>query len=421
MIYFRAYEYSDIENLSLYSVTWNVNGKELPDPNQAITTLLQLDNATTADIYAIGLQEMVDLNVMNVVINSSTSDDMAAYWIKRITAAFVERGLEYTCIKEKHMVGILLVVFVKSTMLTAIRDVRTSMVTTGGYGVTGNKGAVALRFDIHDSSVVFLCAHFHANRSNIATRNQDYQTITETLLFPPSVQREKVSTDASRKARNMIATLLQKKSNTPYNLLSHEHIFWMGDFNYRIGSDLQDVEVLQIACNGDWPILLEDDQLHTEKAAGNIFHNYEEGKIRFPPTYKYQPGTNNYDTRPDKKLRAPAWCDRILYNSANKTAVTQHAYGALSLTPSDHKPVFASFTVAIRKINMDRAHGIYQELLFAIDKWVNASTPKVNLDNRMLDFGMIEESVSLSFNFISRPNASFHVLQLFIRNRIVKR
>ena len=44
----------------------------------------------------------------------------------------------------------------------------------------------------------------------------------------------------------------------------------------------------------------------------------------FPPTYKYIPNTNNYDRRPEKKNRCPAWCDRVLWRtriSQNTTSI----------------------------------------------------------------------------------------------------
>ncbi len=40
------------------------------------------------------------------------------------------------------------------------------------------------------------------------------------------------------------------------------------------------------------------------------------GPLTFRPTYKFQPGTSTYEQRPEKKLRAPAWCDRILWRTA---------------------------------------------------------------------------------------------------------
>ena len=43
--------------------------------------------------------------------------------------------------------------------------------------------------------------------------------------------------------------------------------------------------------------LLKYDQLLIEKNAGRVFWGFEEGTITFVPTYKYDPGTLNFDTR----------------------------------------------------------------------------------------------------------------------------
>lgn len=39
--------------------------------------------------------------------------------------------------------------------------------------------------------------------------------------------------------------------------------------------------------------------------SGDAFAGYEEGPLMFPPTYRYDVGTNNYDT--SEKMRIPAW------------------------------------------------------------------------------------------------------------------
>ena len=36
-----------------------------------------------------------------------------------------------------------------------------------------------------------------------------------------------------------------------------------------------------------------------------VFEGYEEGPLLFPPTYRYDVGTDNYDT--SEKMRIPAW------------------------------------------------------------------------------------------------------------------
>jgi hypothetical protein len=58
-------------------------------------------------------------------------------------------------------------------------------------------------------------------------------------------------------------------------------------------------------------------QLNVERAAGRSFLGFHEGAITFPPTYKYIPGTDIYDERPEKAIRAPAWCDRVLWRVAD--------------------------------------------------------------------------------------------------------
>jgi phosphatidylinositol-bisphosphatase len=74
----------------------------------------------------------------------------------------------------------------------------------------------------------------------------------------------------------------------------------------------------------------------------NVFQGFHEGELAFPPTYKYRRGTDLYEVRSDKKMRAPAWCDRILWKtsrSAFSESVSLIEYKRANLFPSDHKPV----------------------------------------------------------------------------------
>ena len=52
--------------------------------------------------------------------------------------------------------------FVKPDLAPYIKDVATENVKTGMGGATGNKGAVAIRFRYHSTSLCFVCSHFAA-------------------------------------------------------------------------------------------------------------------------------------------------------------------------------------------------------------------------------------------------------------------
>ena len=114
----------------------------------------------------------------------------------------------------------------------------------------------------------------------------------------------------------------------------------------------------------DLPKLQQLDQLVIERLQSHVFVGFEEGALTFPPTYKYIPGQNRYDRRPEKKMRCPAWCDRVLWRVAPREpapasgapdaceAVAQSYYGRVEeLLISDHKPVLSVFDVRVRHID----------------------------------------------------------------------
>ena len=517
--------------MTIMCASWNVNAKPPPE-GETLKTWLLPDNTTPPDIYAIGLQEIVDLNVMNIVVKSAPSTETAAVWVTRISKVLNELS-EYKILLDKTMVGILSVVFVKGSLHRCITDVKYACTPTGSYGVTGNKGGIAISMKIHDSPVCFVCAHFHANRDAVAARNLDYQSIcdntefvsvgpaaaqdNDTLFIFPNASdtnnrnknadgtasngssgsstasssnnnssansplRSRASATAGALAAGAMAVAaaatggnsnsnssyiqnpasangkgssgksssitaanflgvtgtstttnpiaLAKKAaaasaaaasnssgdNTgsngdasttpaasttapvqhPTRVLEHEYVFWVGDLNYRIDEDIEILEIFERLYNETWEVMRASDQLHQERAKQNVFHGFKEGTLSFPPTYKYQPGTDVYDTRPDKKLRAPAWCDRILWRSARADRdVTMLHYGPAPLHMSDHKPVSALFNCNTHKIVKDKLKSVYADLLVTVDKWVNESKPKIEIDNRLINFGPIAYNVS---------------------------
>ncbi|KAI7734605.1 hypothetical protein M8C21_025400, partial [Ambrosia artemisiifolia] len=60
-------------------------------------------------------------------------------------------------------------------------------------------------------------------------------------------------------------------------------------------------------------------QLRIEQRRGRVFQGWSEGKIYFPPTYKYLTNSDRYtgdSLHHKEKRRTPAWCDRILWYGA---------------------------------------------------------------------------------------------------------
>ena len=106
--------------------------------------LRPLSLKTPPDIYVIALEEMVDLNMINIVVSGSASDEKAAHWtlmMKNILNAKNDEGHEgYSLIIEKHMVGLYCAVFVRDGLIRYTNDIRYAFVPTGAMVGLGNKG-----------------------------------------------------------------------------------------------------------------------------------------------------------------------------------------------------------------------------------------------------------------------------------------
>lgn len=91
--------------------------------------------------------------------------------------------------------------------------------------------------------------------------------------------------------------------------------------------------------------------------AGLTFPHYSEARITFAPTYKYDIGTDIYDT--SEKARIPAWCDRVLRKGDN---IRQIHYDAAPLKFSDHRPVYATFQVLVQRVDEKKKDALKGEL-----------------------------------------------------------
>ena len=106
---------------------------------------------------------------------------------------------------------------------------------------------------------------------------------------------------------------------------------------------------------------------------GNTFRYYSESRITFMPTYKYDNGTDDYDTSyaiseplncvmlisSREKARIPAWTDRILRKG---DILKQVNYTTASLRFSDHRPVYATFQCSVNAVDEVRKEILGREI-----------------------------------------------------------
>ncbi|CAK1540447.1 unnamed protein product [Leptosia nina] len=347
----RANEFTQPTNIRITIGTYNVNGGKhfrslaykdvsladwlLDCPNSALVNTVNLKDHPS-DIFAIGFQEIVDLNASNIMAASS---DNAKAWSEELEKVLC-RDASYTLLSSHQLVGVCLFVFVRKDLVPHIRDVALDSVKTGLGGATGNKGAVAIRLVIYGTSLCFVCAHFAAGQSQVSERNADYTEITRKIAFPMG-----------------------------RSLYSHDFVFWCGDFNYRIDLDKEETRLL--ASQNNIQRLQEQDQLTRQKSQGLVFKNCFEGDITFLPTYKYDLFSDDYDT--SEKCRAPAWTDRVLWRSRKYTidpeTTSESAkgkllhYGRAELKQSDHRPVIAILEIEVLQVSYTKCMEVFYEVV----------------------------------------------------------
>ncbi|RDB20113.1 Inositol-1,4,5-trisphosphate 5-phosphatase 1 [Hypsizygus marmoreus] len=324
----RLSEYSTTKQCTIFTGTWNLNGR--PPSESLLPWLFPREGVNDPDLFVIGFQEIVPLTAQQIV---QTDPEKRRVWEKQILDTLDRRPnkkFNYVLLRSEQLVGTALIVLVKAELTAVIRNVEATSRKTGLRGMSGNKGAVGIRLDYHDTSFCFLTAHLAAGHSNVEERNADYRTIAHGLHF--------------------------QKGKT---ISGHDNVIWLGDMNYRI--DLDNDTVRNLVDANDFDGLLTADQLRQVIDSGVAFAGYTEGPLLFRPTYRYDVGTDNYDT--SEKVRIPAWTDRILYRGG---LLDLSVYSRAELRGSDHKPVFALFRAEVRIIDTVKRLALSRLLLESI-------------------------------------------------------
>ncbi|XP_053609374.1 phosphatidylinositol 4,5-bisphosphate 5-phosphatase A-like isoform X1 [Plodia interpunctella] len=314
-----------MDTLRFYFVTWNVATK---NPGQDLNSLLDFPsqfnkNKPLPDFYVIGLQE-VKSQPQNIVMDSLFTDP----WTSTFNKILCRQG--YIIAKSTRLQGILLLVYAQMKHITHLRDIEAQYTKTGLGGMWGNKGAVSVRFNIYGCSICLVNCHLTAHEHLLADRINDYNTIIKQHNYHISETS---------------------------NILYHDYVFWIGDLNFRTDhptgaspSSEEIVATLSRVEKDKYNSLLRHDQLLAVMENGDAFSEFVEPDIRFPPTYKFNIGSDDYDIK-----RKPSWTDRILYKviADNYENITLRAdlvtYNHMpQYTVSDHKPVVAQYNIKVR-------------------------------------------------------------------------
>jgi len=245
-----------------------------------------------------------------------------------------------------------LAVFVDRKWLCEISLVHVADVACGVGNLFHNKGAVSAFLKLNNNkTLLFTSAHLAAHLSKVKERNENYWKIVDGIVE-----------DCPRR-------LFYKMDCSGDDVTDWvDFAFFAGDLNYRIDLPRELVEhCVQLhfyhtntnSLNADhdssrWKLLMND-QLINVIRKDEAFCGFQEGEINFPPTFKYDKHTQNYDT--SAKQRVPAWTDRILFkfnnnnsnhdtNDGNHVQVLEYR-DVPSANQSDHRPVIAKFRIPL--------------------------------------------------------------------------
>ena len=323
------------------------------------------------DLFVLGLQEVVDLGPSQYLNRVVAEDTTREKWKAALQASLPDG---YQLVSCEQMSGLLLLVYASATLAPTVSDVCSCSIGTGMMGWVGNKGAVATRIVLGETtSLAFVNCHL-ASGHDVASSDRriwDAGQVLSRTLFTPTTYSS-VSGDASD------------------TLDKQDFDFWFGDLNFRLdglpGNDIRHLlslhtrgeyglvkkEEEEVDPEGDGVVvrrasessddtidgsfsvaqsteqaaddpsalplpdpdgfdidphddpaslqatldsLLTHDQLGRLMKAHKIFHDgWREGSITFLPTYKYDVGAVSLFDSSEKK-RAPSWCDRVLYRT----------------------------------------------------------------------------------------------------------
>ncbi|KAJ6653312.1 hypothetical protein lerEdw1_009341 [Lerista edwardsae] len=317
-------------SVGIFVATWNMQGqKELPE--ELDDFLLPPDPDCAQDMYVVGIQEgCPDRREWEIRLQET----LGPHYVMLYAAA---HGVLY------------LSVFLRRDLIWFCSEVESATVTTRIVSQIKTKGALGVCFTFFGTSFLFITSHFTSGDVKVCERVLDYSKTIQALALP----RNLPDTNPYRSSPADVTTRF-------------DHVFWFGDFNFRLSEEREVVEqILSQGPETDVSRLLKYDQLTQEMEKGSIFKGFQEPPIGFRPSYKFDVGRDTYDTT--SKQRTPSYTDRVIYRSRHKDDIQPVKYSScLGVRTSDHRPVYGLFRVKVRpgRDNIPLAAGQFDRELY---------------------------------------------------------
>ena len=358
-------DYCTFDEIKTVVMTWNAGASTpstLRHQEKGIDLFREIIQVQSPpDILVFGFQELVDLEDKKLTAkslfkgskkkDSGEADHMSHQY--RAWRDFLVQLLDdnmpasetYYLLHTASMVGLFTCIFVRAPLRPRVRNLGAAEVKRGLGGLHGNKGSIMVRFILDNSSLCFINCHLAAGQSQTINRNNDITAILESAVLPNEPKSDaRVDSFSGGGDGSMI--------------MDHEICVLNGDLNYRIDTMGKDTVVKAINAD-NFSKLLDRDQLLVSRRRNPGFRlrSFQEQSITFAPTYKYDVGTDRYDT--SEKNRSPAWCDRLLYRGAGR--IKQVNYRRHELRLSDHRPVSGTFLMRIKSINQKQRAAAWEQ------------------------------------------------------------
>ncbi|ELP87748.1 type II inositol-1,4,5-trisphosphate 5-phosphatase precursor, putative [Entamoeba invadens IP1] len=350
--------YAKARRVKVLMCTWNVN--------QGVFSREEIDKWTqdvesSPDIVCCGLEEL-EMS-FDAIITGKKFSEKSVLWDNLIFESINRFEKKYFRLGYYQLCGVVLYVFFHERMENHIEEVGFADCRVGAMsGKLANKGGVAYRMKVYDSTISFVGSHLAAHQQFWEKRNSDWAEIAK-MKIPyfngKSLKIEKIG------------------------VLDNDVVVWMGDLNYRI--EMTDFDVRKNLKSKNLEKLRKHDQLLTTIKEGKAFKHFEEGLIEFMPTFKICIGEGTY-----KGNRIPSWCDRVLWKIENRHNVECVKYTSHELYPSDHKPVTCLLDIDVQEVDDAKQKEVEFYLNKVEQKYRDILIPNVSITPQTISVQYVE-------------------------------